>query len=723
MNRNALCSCGSGKRFKNCCGAAESSRQLRSRALAAHRAGALGQAEFLYRRALGENPDDIDVLHMLGVLLLERMRYSEALGFILEAALRTGWASPTIRRNLGLVLANLLSREANRRQEALLAEFVAWESARRNARVATFPLVTVVLPAYNHARYVADAIASVMAQTYPHIELVIIDDGSTDGTAEVIARQVANVSLPVRFIARDNRGAPATLNEGAALARGKYLSFLNSDDYYASDRISTLVKEVADAGVQWGFSLVSTVGETPQSDQADELTSAEPSLQRQRNLLGIHSNSFPFVSYNLSVSTGNLFVDRELFRELGGFRDFRYNHDWDFCLRAGALAEPIAVPRLLYFYRKHESNTIGESRPKIKEEADRVLSAFLATALSNSSAWKNPLAPHAPNNRGLLLRIALGAGMGELVPVETLRSLTEQVRATPPPSLGPAEVAVSLPHKGRRTAIVVLGMHRSGTSALARVLSLCGAVLPRNVRPPKLDDNPKGYWEPEGVNELNDRMLRRLGATWDNIAFSLPDAGERVDEFKQDVRTLLASEYGDEETILIKDPRISVLTPLWHLALAYAGYRPAYVVLVRHPLEVAQSLRARGDMSVRSGLILWLTYMRRIAAFADTHPDVMYVRFTTLLEDWRGTLGRISERLDSRLDLHTHAEEINQFLEPALRRQVSHDEALAEVLDDSELVEIRSLYQTFLARCDRDAGQTRDMKQSAFAHGSRQRPN
>src|SRR5208282_2764729 len=125
---------------------------------------------------------------------------------------------------------------------------------------------------------------------------------------------------------------------------------------------------------------------------------------------------------------------------------------------------------------------------------------------------------------------------------------------------------------------VVLGMHRSGTSSLSRVLNLCGAALPGNLMPPKLDDNPRGYWEPAEVAELNQRALRRLAATWDNVAFELPDTGEFVDDFKQDVRTLLASEYGDEETILIKDPRISVLAPLWHLALTYAGYRPAYVV-------------------------------------------------------------------------------------------------------------------------------------------------
>jgi glycosyltransferase involved in cell wall biosynthesis len=709
INRNGSCGCGSGRRFKHCCGRiAESSLRFRSEALEAHRLGALGQAESFYRRALEEQPGDVDVLHMLGVLLLERLRYGEALRLIAEAATRTGWAVPAIRHNLGLVLAKLMSREANRRQEALLAEFGAWERARRSARVARFPLVTVVLPVYNHARYVAKAIASVTEQTYPHIELVVIDDGSTDGTGEVVANCLANARVPVRFISRDSRSAPAALNEGAALAQGQYLSFLNPNDYYSPERVSALVEQIADAGVRWGFSLVSPFVDSPQPDHPDDPTSAEVFWQMQRNQLGRHSNSFSILTYNLSVSTGNLFVERDLFHELGGFRDFNYNCDWDFCLRAGALAEPSIVQRPLYFYRERDSRTVGESDRGPKEDTDRLLSGFLEKTLSGSSAWTNPLSPHAPHNRCLLLRNALSAGMGEVVPVATLRSLTEEVRATLPSTDAAAATVFSQTDGKRKTALVVLGMHRAGTSALARVLNLCGAALPENLRPAKLDDNEKGFWEAQEIIELNERTLRQLGGSWDNVAFQLPQAGALVDDFSSDLRALLPTEYGNEETILIKDPRISALIPLWHGALTDAGYRPAYVVLLRHPMEVARSLRARGSMSVRKGLSLWLTHMKRIADFADTPSEVVHIRFIDLLEDWRAIVGRIADRLDVRLDLHIRAEEVDRFLQPALRRQVSpEDAAVTPLLDDPELAEIRSVYRAFLARCERDAGPNR----------------
>src|SRR6185369_15804459 len=129
-NRNAPCRCGSGKRYKHCCGreGALPAPATRMEALAAHRAGSLRLAESLYRRALDENPRDVDVLHMLGVVQLERLSYREALDLILEAAERTEWKLPQVRHNLGLVLAKLLVR-GDDAQKNLVEAFLAWEQS------------------------------------------------------------------------------------------------------------------------------------------------------------------------------------------------------------------------------------------------------------------------------------------------------------------------------------------------------------------------------------------------------------------------------------------------------------------------------------------------------------------------------------------------------------------------------------------------------------------
>jgi len=705
VNRNAPCPCGSGKRYKHCCGreAAAPVIPTRSEALAAHRSGSLRQAETLYRRALAENPDDVDVIHMLGVVMLERLRYREALDLIFDAAERSGWANAQIRHNLGLAVAKLLVRDVNARQTSLVDAFVAWERAHAVGPDIDPPLVSVVMRAYNHARFIGEAIASVAAQAYPKLELVIVDEASTDGTAETIARMIEGLPFPVRFVARSRKGAPATLNEAAAMASGAYLSFLDPDDYYAPDRVAAMVDGITRPGLAWGFSLVATVTTGAPATAAAVEAPAGSYWQVQRSLLGSDSNSFALVQNNVAVSTGNLFVARDFFASLGGFRELRYNHDfhgWDFCLRAAALAEPMVVRRPLYFCRMHGANTIRESEARAIAEADQVRGELIASILSGATRCTNPLAPQWPDNRNLLLTRILGAGQGAFVPVAALRELALSVRAGR--SASRLQAAAGAPAPSSRTAIVVLGMHRSGTSAFARVLNLCGAFLPAELRPANVHDNPTGFWEPEAIINLNDRVLRQQGGAWNQVAFVLPEE-ERADEFVQDARALLAAEYGNEPTILIKDPRLGLLAPLWHRALSSAGYRTVYLVPIRDPIEVARSLEARGDMSVPEGLALWAAYMKRIAEFAASADRVMYLRYTDLIDDWRAVVGRAVERLDLALDLDGRADAVDRYLEPGLRRQRSDAEALAALPDESPNVEVRTLYEAALARCAEDA--------------------
>jgi len=673
---------------------------LRQQALQAHQAGLLTRAESLYREALVENAEDADVLHMLGVVLFQRMRYREALETLGQVAEKTAWKQPQIRHNLGLVLAKLHALAANRVQVDLQGEFVAWQGSLTPAAIHDLPRVSVILPAYNHERYVTQAIASVLAQTYPNIELIVMDDGSTDGTLARIQSSLAGATIPCQVLTRENRGAPTTLNEGAALARGDYLAFLNSDDYFAPDRLAKMVEEVARVGAQWGVSLVSAVRDSEQATTVMDEAFEKSFSRRQKACLGRFSNSFAFLTYNIAVSTGNLFVERRLFEAVGGFRDYRYNHDWDFCLRAAALAEPVVVKEPLYFYRLHATNTIKESRRDTVAEAGRMFTHLLEQMPESGCA--NPLAPQWPGNRILMLAEGLRAGLGSYMPISVLRQFAEETRADLP-----LQRKDKLAQPGlfgtRGTALVVLGMHRSGTSALTRVLNLCGAYLPDKLRPPKLGANDKGFWEAEDVIDLNERVLGSLGGAWNRVPLALPDAGPVFDEFVHDAQAVVDSEYGDNETILIKDPRIGVLAPLWHAALIASGYRPVYVVPVRNPLEVANSLHARGDMSVREGMALWFEYMQRIADFAGNGAELMYVRFEDLFLDWRELVGRISDRLDIGLNIHSRAAEVDAFLEPALRRQTFSEQALDAYPDDAGMSGIRARYRDCLGRCERVA--------------------
>src|SRR5512142_108600 len=315
MNRNGPCPCGSGKRYKHCHGsvamAVSESMQdgpgaLHSEARAAHRSGALSTAASLYRRIIAEHPDDVEAIHALGVVQFERFRYDEALDLLWDAATRTGWAEPVVRRNLGLVLAKLLAAQANARQEANVAAFTERERARKT-EPAVAARVSVILLTHGDARMTERAVNSVAAQTYPDVELIIADDSeqtATRGTGEKGIRHPASAA-----------------NAAARNASGSYLAFLDASDWLAPNYIERMVAEVARAGPLWGFSQVEHV------DVQAGVNAQDGSLARHR-VSGDRAPSqsdypvdelpsFTLLSRDAGGGSGNLFVPRDFFLRLG----------------------------------------------------------------------------------------------------------------------------------------------------------------------------------------------------------------------------------------------------------------------------------------------------------------------------------------------------------------------------------------------------------------------
>ncbi|MGD9568064.1 MAG: glycosyltransferase family 2 protein [Sedimentibacter sp.] len=103
------------------------------------------------------------------------------------------------------------------------------------------PLVTIIIPAYNHEKYVKTCIESVLNQTYSNLEIIIFNDGSTDKTDEEIKSVIENNNKNIKYISKQNEGLCTTLNEGLKIANGKYVTFIASDDLWMSNRIEKLV--------------------------------------------------------------------------------------------------------------------------------------------------------------------------------------------------------------------------------------------------------------------------------------------------------------------------------------------------------------------------------------------------------------------------------------------------------------------------------------------------
>ena len=220
-----------------------------------------------------------------------------------------------------------------------------------------------------------------------------------------------------------------------------------------------------------------------------------------------------------------------------------------------------------------------------------------------------------------------------------------------------------------RTAYLVLGMHRSGTSATAQLLALAGAHLPRNVMPGD-SHNAKGYFEPWKIAMFNDQRLRAAGGAWDDIfAFphrALPRPSER--DWLARAGALFDEEFAGSARPLLKDPRITALLPFWREVLDNGEVALRCVISVRHPLAVAGSLARRDGFEVEKSLLLWSAYMLAAEAYTRDLPR-LFVDYDRMLADWRGEFARIQSALGPGLPpLKASAvKAIDGFLTPDLR--------------------------------------------------------
>ncbi|MBC7167448.1 hypothetical protein [Phenylobacterium sp.] len=225
------------------------------------------------------------------------------------------------------------------------------------------------------------------------------------------------------------------------------------------------------------------------------------------------------------------------------------------------------------------------------------------------------------------------------------------------------------PAPAGRAGYLVLGMHRSGTSAATQVLALAGADLPQNVMPGD-EYNAKGYFEPWRIAIFNDQRLRAAGGAWDD-PFAFPYRPLEPREERRWVTRatdLFDEEYGAARYPLMKDPRVSVLLPLWLTALAELSFAPRVVIPVRHPLEVAGSLAKRNGFPPEKSVLLWAAYMLAAEAGSRGLPRA-FVSYEGLLADWRGQVERIESGHGARLPkLDARAEKaIDGFLTSELR--------------------------------------------------------
>lgn len=228
------------------------------------------------------------------------------------------------------------------------------------------------------------------------------------------------------------------------------------------------------------------------------------------------------------------------------------------------------------------------------------------------------------------------------------------------------------------TSLLVLGMHRSGTSALAGTLVRLGGHAPSNLLPTP-PDNERGVWESRILRDLNDDILASGKSAWNDWRKFDPQwcKSPMASSFHARAVASVVSEFGDTALPVVKDPRLCRLMPFWFSVFRELDWSVHVLLPVRSPLEVARSLRHRDRMSLSHACLLWMRHVLEAEAESRGLPRAV-IDTNGFLADWRLTVARAAEQADLVLPRWSDpgSLQVDEFLSADLRHHQVTKEAL-----------------------------------------------
>ena len=253
------------------------------------------------------------------------------------------------------------------------------------------PLVSILIPYYNHKQYVAQTLDSILNDTYPNKEIVIINDGSTDSDISVINDWIERNSskLPINLISRANKGITKTFNELARTSKGKYIIFCESDDYLInntiSDRVNILEKN------QEKMVLIADTSVVDSNNQTIHKSSIGQWLKYSNRKNYFSDDGLKYEIINRWSLTGPCsMMNKKLFTKSGGYDESLLLEDWDFYLRAASNNSILYIDQNVAAYRLHVNNYTSNKNFKL-------LQSLYLTAKKNYKLFDEPY-------KGYLLR-------------------------------------------------------------------------------------------------------------------------------------------------------------------------------------------------------------------------------------------------------------------------------------------------------------------------------
>jgi len=204
-------------------------------------------------------------------------------------------------------------------------------------------LVTVIIPAYNRVNYIEQAIKSVLGQTYKNVELIVVDDGSTDGTYNVLENYHDQLIL-LTHDKRENKGQSASINLGLKQAKGEFIAILDSDDYWELNKLEV---QVAYLNKNPSIGLLYTNGYGV--NESGEIIYP----YHKDNHIETNDPNRVLVDCYLALPVNSL-VRKKIYDEVGGFNeDYRAAQDHDMLIRIAEKTNLAYLPDFLFYYRRH----------------------------------------------------------------------------------------------------------------------------------------------------------------------------------------------------------------------------------------------------------------------------------------------------------------------------------------------------------------------------------
>lgn len=213
------------------------------------------------------------------------------------------------------------------------------------------PLLSIIVPTLNQARFIGQTLASIVGQCWPRTEIIVIDGGSTDGTADVVRRFGGAIT---HFVSEPDRGQADAINKGFRLAKGDYLAWLNSDDYYLPDifqKVAPLLGDGSEARLAYGGTIALL-----EASHETKLWQAPPFDREALKTKALIYQPSAFWTRALREKTGELNIAQH------------FTLDWDWFLRASAHCDFARVEDPLSVYRFHAGHKTGSGNPRRTEE-------------------------------------------------------------------------------------------------------------------------------------------------------------------------------------------------------------------------------------------------------------------------------------------------------------------------------------------------------------------